>query len=806
MRIATLELRNYRRFKELRIEFPDGVVGILGLNGAGKSTLIEAVGWAFFGNVEEAVRTSRESIKRAGAGQGENVYATVEFELGGAEYRITREMGGKSMTMKAELRTKERVLAEGDKPVGKMVEKLIGMDYKSFFTSVFARQKELNALQNARAGERKKAVLRMLRIDGVDSVIQLVRDDARAVKERIKGAMSALVDEDGREREGVLRERLPGLELAVKETSERLAASDAREKDALKAVDEARTKRDTLKKDVDAFNSSAKDLATKRTTVTELRKREEKVQQRVREAEVRVAKLPELEVAEKAWAAAVKMREALEAEKGRSDKAKHLREDITLIEKEEGKALEEASGLRQQLARPSDIQARTEEVDRLKVECEVKKAEISGRMGELKARAAERRQAADKDSRKHQEIRAAGQDGVCPTCDRVLGGSYTVLIQKLEADVASARKTADESDAVISGLQGDLVALDKREDALRKKRSGLEQENAKRKQLETSVESAEKQLARTRERLAQKRKDLEAVGEVRFSEQDYAAAKAEHDRLKPMHDEFVRIKSVQEDLGRARHELGEVGESISKNSLEEQAIRSMVDALEPKKNLYDAAIKDLDARSGVLNLAKDESRRHQSAKEKASAELDRTGRELENIARVKRTIESERKASDELAALEDIMVTFRDHLIGKVAPTLSEQTSKFMEAMTEGRYSGVSLDEDYEIQLDDQGVLHPIKRFSGGESDLANLAFRLAVSRIIADRTGASPINLLILDEIFGSLDPSRKRSVMTALGGLSSQFRQIFLITHIEDVKDLMNYVIRVEEREDGTSVATLV
>jgi exonuclease SbcC len=687
-----------------------------------------------------------------------------------------------------------------------MVEKLIGMDYKSFFTSVFARQKELNALQNARAGERKKAVLRMLRIDGVDSVIQLVRDDARAVKERIKGAMSALVDEDGREREGVLRERLPGLELAVKETSERLAASDAREKDALKAVDEARTKRDTLKKDVDAFNSSAKDLATKRTTVTELRKREEKVQQRVREAEVRVAKLPELEVAEKAWAAAVKMREALEAEKGRSDKAKHLREDITLIEKEEGKALEEASGLRQQLARPSDIQARTEEVDRLKVECEVKKAEISGRMGELKARAAERRQAADKDSRKHQEIRAAGQDGVCPTCDRVLGGSYTVLIQKLEADVASARKTADESDAVISGLQGDLVALDKREDALRKKRSGLEQENAKRKQLETSVESAEKQLARTRERLAQKRKDLEAVGEVRFSEQDYAAAKAEHDRLKPMHDEFVRIKSVQEDLGRARHELGEVGESISKNSLEEQAIRSMVDALEPKKNLYDAAIKDLDARSGVLNLAKDESRRHQSAKEKASAELDRTGRELENIARVKRTIESERKASDELAALEDIMVTFRDHLIGKVAPTLSEQTSKFMEAMTEGRYSGVSLDEDYEIQLDDQGVLHPIKRFSGGESDLANLAFRLAVSRIIADRTGASPINLLILDEIFGSLDPSRKRSVMTALGGLSSQFRQIFLITHIEDVKDLMNYVIRVEEREDGTSVATLV
>ena len=47
--------------------------------------------------------------------------------------------------------------------------------------------------------------------------------------------------------------------------------------------------------------------------------------------------------------------------------------------------------------------------------------------------------------------------------------------------------------------------------------------------------------------------------------------------------------------------------------------------------------------------------------------------------------------------------------------------------------------------------------------------------------------------------------SVMAALSKLSTQFRQIFLITHIEDVKDSMNYVIRVTEQEDGTSRAEL-
>jgi exonuclease SbcC len=102
--------------------------------------------------------------------------------------------------------------------------------------------------------------------------------------------------------------------------------------------------------------------------------------------------------------------------------------------------------------------------------------------------------------------------------------------------------------------------------------------------------------------------------------------------------------------------------------------------------------------------------------------------------------------------------------------------------------------------------LHPLGRFSGGEADLANLSLRLAISRIIADRASTSQMNFLILDEVFGSLDPIRKRSVMAALSGLSSQFRQVMLITHVEDIKDLMSTVIRVEELPDGTSTAKMV
>jgi exonuclease SbcC len=102
----------------------------------------------------------------------------------------------------------------------------------------------------------------------------------------------------------------------------------------------------------------------------------------------------------------------------------------------------------------------------------------------------------------------------------------------------------------------------------------------------------------------------------------------------------------------------------------------------------------------------------------------------------------------------------------------------------------------------EDGVPKPV--ISGGEQDVANLCLRLAISQMIAERAGQS-FSLLILDEVFGSLDEARRQNVVELLRGLGDRFEQVILITHVEQVREGLDRVISVRyDEETGCSVVT--
>src|SRR5215211_2397369 len=100
---------------------------------------------------------------------------------------------------------------------------------------------------------------------------------------------------------------------------------------------------------------------------------------------------------------------------------------------------------------------------------------------------------------------------------------------------------------------------------------------------------------------------------------------------------------------------------------------------------------------------------------------------------------------------------------------------------------------------------YSIERFSGGESDVASLCARVALSRIVASR-GDNTLGFLVLDEVFGSLDAGRRNNVLLALERLKRSFGQIFIISHVAEVQEsaLVDEVWMLEEDEEGKSTVT--
>jgi len=171
--------------------------------------------------------------------------------------------------------------------------------------------------------------------------------------------------------------------------------------------------------------------------------------------------------------------------------------------------------------------------------------------------------------------------------------------------------------------------------------------------------------------------------------------------------------------------------------------------------------------------------------------------ELERVQGLLASLVGERRLHDELDRAYSEM---REDLNHQLRPEIAELASAFLQELTDARYSELELNEQYDFVLHEDGLPKPV--ISGGEEDLANLVLRLAISQMIAERAG-QPFSLLILDEVFGSLDESRRHNVVELLRRLHDRFEQVILITHVEGVREGLDRVITVRyDEERGVAV----
>lgn len=146
------------------------------------------------------------------------------------------------------------------------------------------------------------------------------------------------------------------------------------------------------------------------------------------------------------------------------------------------------------------------------------------------------------------------------------------------------------------------------------------------------------------------------------------------------------------------------------------------------------------------------------------------------------------------ARMADLLEGFTESLVNEIRPTLEQLASELLVKATDGRRTAIRLDEDYNISVQDaDGEWYSGSSLSGGAKARAAICLRLALTRLVSQRTGV-PIRFLVMDEPLGAQDQTHVDFIMDMLDGLRGVFPQIFIISHGGDLhaNEHVDYVMR--------------
>jgi exonuclease SbcC len=239
------------------------------------------------------------------------------------------------------------------------------------------------------------------------------------------------------------------------------------------------------------------------------------------------------------------------------------------------------------------------------------------------------------------------------------------------------------------------------------------------------------------------------------------------------------------------------------SSTDEQAMAAMVteqgltDATAARQTAETAVTEAERAHARAETLLEDVARRA----EQASGELETAAACAEIARRLDRTAEA--------CALAPTLV------IEKAIPVLEAEANRVLEAIST---RGMRLRIDTQATTDDGGQREVMRfvvtddvgereyeDFSGGEQFRIDIALRLGLARLLADREGV-PVEWLLIDEGgFGALDVNGLDALKDTVTGLQRLYPLVLVVTHIDAVADCLPHRIEVRPGPNGSALEVM-
>jgi len=796
VRLTRLRLVNFRQHADNTLLFDSGLTGIIGPNGCGKTTILEAIKWALYGG--DATRGTVDSIRFARASARAPVRIELDFDLAGHRYRLVRALTTADLFVDGG----ERPIATGSSAVTDVVRRKLGMSLEEFDNTYFTAQKQLAVMATLTAAARAQFLSRVLGYEKLRTAQDLCDERRKALRNESNGMRAGMPDPD------VLARELADAETRLRDAQARAAAAAldmARAQQELGALQPRWADAQRARDELQGLDAERRVLDAELAGLTRTVERLETELTHVGEARAQLVPLAEQLVSFHEIGEELSRQRELAVSDGRrqarqeeaialSTELQRLREGRSRVENAPAMEEQLVVELEQKRHRLEEIQGKLElrrtEWVRDRQEAETRRNALRGQYTELREQ---------KD-----RLKAAGEEGKCPTCSRPLGDHYHRVMDFLEtqleavsADGLYFRQRLEQ----LESMPEDIVALDEERRQAMQEASALERKLARTQVAVGQLEQMARDLAQKEARYEALTAELAALPGG-YDRERHHALEAQFEHLAALSTQANRLTTQVEREPALRRELESAQRAIAAAQAKQQGISARLGTIAHSEAEF-TALGEAHARAtSAVQSASVQVLNAEAEARLATSDRDRVVTAQRDLAERRERLEqleADKRLHDELyRAYSDL----RTDLNYQMRPEISELASAFLATLTDARYSEFDLDEKYRISILEDGV--PLQVISGGEEDLANLVLRLAISQMIAERSG-QPFSLLILDEVFGSLDEVRRQNVVGLLRALRDRFDQVIVITHIDDVRDGLDQVFVIaNDEKSGASIVT--
>ena len=789
MILTNLKLENFKKYTSHTISFEEGLIGIIGKNGSGKSTIFEAILFALYGELKN--KGDKEIVRNVNASIKDVVSVELEFEFETVAYKIVREFRGKTLSANAKLYKNNELLITGAKETTAYIVKQTKMNKDAFSHTLFASQKELTSLSTKKPEDRKKMIRKLLGLEKIDYIEKELVEKSRDLKRDISAYIEILLSaDDVKEKKEHIVKHKEQVEIYTQDSTKKAKEIDSIKLQELDIKKELEVYIQTKEKKQNLFSN----LEILKNTINSHIVNQTKL---ANEIEHLNSKQKELRGLENIKGEYINLHDSIKEQE--KLKEHHIRKE-RLIEEQKNlrehykKSKETITKLEVECSAHPKLVEKEKELEKIIEELNLELIILKKKEEELRAQIAGEEKLISDINKKIENIKNLGKESNCPTCTRPLLDEYDNVISSLEEIVKNSQeekiskyKEEFEKLSVQKNKQEESLKLHSKEHFELSKSLNL----CESKKRDLFIE--QEHFTKVEAQGMKNKEELQKLESYNYDSNTHTSLLEKQKELKTKYEYVLsletmlkRVDSLKEEYENTNKNIEKLSNEYNEKELSYKEINYDEVKHKEKQKMFDEVQASKEQKINVLNELKVQIATIQGQIKTIQETLDNNDIQAKKVQTKK----------DDLQDYEKIKISlglFKTKLNSKVAPRISDIASNMYAQITKGKYQHIEVSNDFDFYIYDEGKKYPIERFSGGEIDLANLVLRIAISKTLSELSGASSIEFLAFDEVFGSQDEARRMEIIEAFHTIKEQYRQIFLISHEMDIKEMFERVVEV-------------